>query len=165
MHVALSTLFVTEEAGGAGTYAYELVGALAGAGVRVTAFVGSTAPRELPETPGAEWVRLPVPGVTGRRHFWHELAGIGVQARRRGADLVHGLAGTVPLVPRGLPRVVTLLDTLWLEQPDTYPCAPAFRGASCFPLCAHRSARVLTISEDAGARIVARLGVDGARSM
>jgi glycosyltransferase involved in cell wall biosynthesis len=163
MHVALSTMFLADEAGGAGTYAYELVAALAGAGVQVTAFVGSTASPELPETSGAEWVRLPVPGVSGRRHFWHELAAIGVQARRRGADLVHGLAGTVPLVPHGLPRVVTLLDTLWLEQPDAYPLRIRVPWRVLFPLCARRSTRVLTISEDARARIVATLGVDAGK--
>jgi len=163
MHVALGAIFLVDEAGGAGTYARELVGALSGAGVRVTAFVGSTAPAEVFEIPGAEWVRLPDPGASGRRHYWHELAGIGLRARHHGADLVHGLAGTVPLVPRSLPRVVTLLDTLWLEQPQTYPARIRIPWRVLFPLCARTATRVLTISQDARTRIALRVGVDPAR--
>jgi glycosyltransferase involved in cell wall biosynthesis len=163
MHVALGVIFLVDEAGGAGTYARELVGGLSGAGVQVTAFVGSTAPAEVFEIPGAEWVRLSAPGVSGRRHYWDELAGIGLQARRRGADLVHGLAGTVPLVPRSLPSVVTLLDTLWLDQPATYPLRVRMASRLLFPLCARRATRVLTISADARERIVEAVGLEPAK--
>jgi glycosyltransferase involved in cell wall biosynthesis len=163
MHVAISSMFLVEESGGAGTYAVELVAALSAAGVQVTAFVGSDAPDAVLELPGAEWVRLPAPGVSGRRHYSCELAEIGVQARRRGADLVHGLAGTVPLIPRSLPRVVTLLDTLWLDQPETYPWRIRTAWRVLFPLCARTATRVLTISEDARTRIIRAVGVDPAR--
>jgi glycosyltransferase involved in cell wall biosynthesis len=163
MRVALAVIFLVDEAGGAGTYARELIGGLSAAGVEVTAFVGSTVPAEVLEIPGAEWVRLPVPGVSGRRHYWHELAGLGFAARRRGVDLLHGLAGTVALVPPSLPRVVTLLDTLWLDQPETYPLRVRTASRVLFPLCARRASQVMTISQDAKRRIVEVVGLDPAK--
>ncbi len=143
-----------------GRYARELIPALIEAepGIEITAWLGSTAPQDVLREPWAgevRWMRLPVPGVGSPWHLWHELVGIGLSARCRRLDVVHGLASLAPLVTPGVASVVTILDSDWMRHPAAMDARARVAMRALVPLCARSSSRVIAISE-AAAEYVSR---------
>ncbi len=124
LHAGLNLAYLVEDSGGSGTYARELMPALMRVqpDLRLTAWVGATAPDLRATEPWAEqvtWIRLPVPGHGTPWHLWYELCGIGLDARRRGIDVVHGPAYLAPAIHPRVAMVATLLDVIWAHHPDT----------------------------------------------
>lgn len=165
LRIGLNLTYLIEDSGGAGRYARELVPALmlAEPGIEITAWVGSTAPVDLMTQPWSsevQWAQLPVPGVGTPWHLWHELAAIAFDARRRRIELVHGLAYLVPIVHPGVATVVTILDVIWLQYPET--TSPRFRAVMRLltPLLGRTSNRIIAISEAARDDIAAALRLD-----
>ena len=165
LRVGLNLAYLVEDSGGSGTYARQLLPhlLLADSDVELTAWIGTTAPEWLAREPWAgevRWIRLPVPGLGTPWHLWHELAGIGLDARRRGLDVVHGLANLGPVVHPGLATVVTILDVIWIHYPEA--TSPRFRAVmgTLAPLVGRRSTRILAISQAARDDIAATLHLD-----
>jgi glycosyltransferase involved in cell wall biosynthesis len=118
VRVGLDLLYLRPGAtGGTETYARELAPRLAAAGIELTAFL----PREAAEAdvaPGAETVVLPARSRNRWQWVLAEQLLLPRAARRAGCQVVHGLAGTVPL--RGsFARVVTVHDVLFATHPET----------------------------------------------
>jgi glycosyltransferase involved in cell wall biosynthesis len=170
LRVGLNLVYYVQGAGGAGTYARELIPALLAVdpAIRITAFVGSSAPPQLTAAPWAgaiEWVRFPV-AYDGPRP-WNPLLTGGAQwaalpwsAARRRLDLVHGLANIVPLVSPRVARVATLLDLIWLHHPSTMSRqATLTMKATALP-SARVADRVIAISHAAKRDIVETVGLD-----
>ncbi len=157
MRIGLNMLYVVPGAGGAGTYALELVPAMLSErpDLRVTAFVSRELPGEVRAAPWAgdvEWVELPVTVTHGPP--WNSLKTVGAQwaampalARRRRLDLVHGLANVAPLVAPGAARVVTVLDLIWLRYPNVMSAKDRLGMRVMTRASARRADRVLAISE------------------
>src|SRR4051794_3828809 len=66
---------------------------------------------------GAELVRCEQLGRAGVRAI-SELTALGAVVDRRGADVVHSVAMTGPLLTRRAARVVTIPDTVWITHPE-----------------------------------------------
>jgi glycosyltransferase involved in cell wall biosynthesis len=164
--VGLNLVYLVERAGGAGTYAYELLPALLDADptVRLTAFVSRDAPPDLRRQPWAEeidWVELPV-RFGNRSHLVGQVFGIPAVARRRRLDVVHSLANGGPPLTLGAKKVVTLLDLIWLHQGERWDSARAVRSMEVFVrVSARMSHRLITISHAARDDLVSTLGLDG----
>jgi glycosyltransferase involved in cell wall biosynthesis len=164
MHVGLDLVYWVPDAGGSGTYAAELIRALHAVepGLRVTAWLGRGAPTGLEERDWGgpvDWVRLPVKSVGSPVHVPVELLGLGLAARRRGVDVVHGLAYTSPLLAPGVATVVTILDLTWRHHPETVTRLARSMFGMLAPLCGRTADRVVAISEHAKADLVATLGL------
>jgi glycosyltransferase involved in cell wall biosynthesis len=166
--VGINLTYLVEDSGGSGTYARQLLPhlLLADREVELTAWIGSTAPAWLAEEPWAgevRWVRLPVPGLGTPWHLWYELVGIGLDARRRGLDVVHGLANLGPVVHPGVATVTTILDVIWIHHPEA--TSPRFRAVmgTLAPLVGRSSTRIAAISEAARDDIAATLHLDLAK--
>jgi glycosyltransferase involved in cell wall biosynthesis len=164
LHVGLDLVYWVPDAGGAGTYARELIRALHAAepGTRITAWVGRDAARDLAERDwGGEtrFVRLAFASTGSPVHVGYELAALGLDARRRGCDVVHGLAYATPLVAPGVARLVTILDLTWHHHPESVsrPARAMFRLLST--ACGRGADRVIAISQTAAADIAATLGL------
>jgi glycosyltransferase involved in cell wall biosynthesis len=154
LRVGLNLTYLVEDSGGSGRYARELIAGMLATEPQtaITAWIGSTAPVELAREPWADsvrWVHLPVPGVGTPWHLWHELVAIGIDARRRGLDVVHGLANIVPLFAPGVARVVTILDVIWIHHPEAMDLRARLGMRTLAPLCGHRADRVIAISKAA----------------
>jgi glycosyltransferase involved in cell wall biosynthesis len=154
LRVGLNLTHLVGDSGESGRYARELIPALIEAepGIEITAWVGSTAPPEVLRAPWAgevRWMRLPVPGSGSPWHLWHELVGIGLAARRRRLDVVHGLASLAPLVTPGVASVVTILDVDWMRHPAAGDARGGVAMRALVPLCARSSRRVIAISNAA----------------
>lgn len=158
MRVGLNLTFLASDSGGSATYARGLVGGLRALGHELTAWTGATAP-------APEWlrevdvVRLPVKGVGGVAHYAWDLAGMVLGARRRGLDVLHGLAYVAPPVHPGMPVVATILDTTWKR----YPASMARPGRIVFgtlsPILGRTASRVIAISEAGRRAVVEDLGI------
>jgi glycosyltransferase involved in cell wall biosynthesis len=166
MRIGLNLVYLVERAGGAGTYAYELLPALLATdpSIRLTAFISRDAPPDLREQPWAgeiDWVELPV-RFGNRSHLVGQVIGIPAVAARRRLDVVHSLAnGGPPLTPRTR-KVVTLLDLIWLHQREAWDSARAVRSMEVFVRVSARAAdRLIAISEAARHDLVETLGLDG----
>ena len=173
LRVGLNLAYLVRRAGGAGTYARELIPELLHAepGIRLTAFVS----RELDEddrraswADEVEWVVLPMTVTHGPP--WNSLRSMRAQwlsvprlARRRRLDVVHGLANVAPLVAPRVARVVTLLDLIWLRHPDTMTRRETIAmKASAIP-SARAADRVIAISNAARDDLVETLRLDPGR--
>ncbi len=173
LRIGLNLVYLVRRAGGAGTYARELIPELLRAepGIRITAF----ASRELdPEDRTSdwgrevEWVGQPVTVTHGPP--WNSLRSLRAQwlgsvrgAAQRELDVVHGLANVVPLVAPGTATVVTLLDLIWLRHPDTMtPRETLSMKLTALP-SARMADRVIAISAAARDDMVATLGLDPGR--
>jgi glycosyltransferase involved in cell wall biosynthesis len=168
LRVGFNLAYLVEDSGGSGTYARQLLPHLLSAApdVELTAWIGTTAPEWLAHEPWASevrWVRLPVPGIGTPWHLWHELAGIGLDARRRRLDVVHGLAYLAPLVHPRVATVATILDVIWKHHPEA--TGARFRAVmgTLAPLVGRRSTRLIAISEAARDDIAATLRLDVAK--
>lgn len=154
LRVGLNLTYLVEDSGGSGTYARRLIPAMLQRepDLELTAWIGSTAPHWIKHEPWASqvrWIRLPVPGVGTPWHLWHELVGIGGDAARRRLDVVHGLANLAPVVRGGVPGVVTILDVIWIHHPLAVATRARVVMRALAPLCGHRAARVIAISQSA----------------
>ena len=160
MHVGLNLVYWQPDSGGAGTYARELIRALHAVrpGLRVTAWLGTGAPADL-DGLDADWVRLPLKSSGSPVHVGYELAVLGLDARRRGVDVVHGLAYSTPAVAPGVATVVTLLDLTWWHQPDAATPLARRMFRLLTEVCGRSSDRVVAISETAKADLVATAGI------
>src|SRR5919106_1245181 len=112
LRVGLNLVFLVEDSGGAGRYARELIRAMRALepDLRLTAFVSSELPSDVQEArwaDGIEFVRFPIavthgpPGniVLTMGAQWGAIPWL---ARRRGLQVVHGLANIAPLVAPGV---------------------------------------------------------------
>jgi len=168
LSVGLNLVFWSEGAGGVGRYASELLPALlqAETGIRVTAFVSRDLPGQVTDMPWSgevDWVRFPVKAAGSPVHLAAELGAIPAVARRRGIDVVHGLASLVPPVAPGLATVSTLHDLTWWHHRDSMPRHSRAVQRALTPLCARRADRVITGSDAARDDIVRTLGIEPRR--
>ena len=164
LRVGLNLAYLVEDSGGSGRYARELIPALLEAepGIELTAWLGSTAPEDMLREPWAQevrWVRLRVPGVGSPWHLWHELVGIGLAARRRRLNVVHGLANLAPVVTPHVASVVTILDVIWMHHPETMDARARVAMRTLTPLCGRSSNRVIAISQAAAEDVSAMLSI------
>jgi glycosyltransferase involved in cell wall biosynthesis len=165
LRVGFNLAYLVEDSGGSGTYARQLLPhlLLAEPDIELTAWIGTTAPEWLEHEPWAgevRWIRLPVPGLGTPWHLWHELAGIGIDARRRRLDLVHGLAYLAPLVHPGVATVATILDVIWIHHPEATSARFRIAMRTLAPMVGRSSTRIIAISEAARDDIAATLHLD-----
>jgi glycosyltransferase involved in cell wall biosynthesis len=168
LRVGLNLTYLITDSGGSGTYARELLPALLRAepSLELTLWTGSTVPEWLQSEPWASdvrWIRLPVPGVGSPWHLWYEMAGIGLDARRRGIDIVHGLANLAPLVHPGVAMVTTILDVIWIHHPEATDRRFRAVMGTLTPLVGRSATRILAISNAARDDIAATLRLDPAK--
>ncbi len=150
MHVGLNLVFlVPGEQGGMEVYARELLRALPAVrpDLRVTAFVNREA-----RAAGGEWDEfaevVEVPVFARSRVQWvrgEQLLLPGL-ARRAGVDLVHSLASTAPARGR-FRRVATIHDLMYRVVPDAHFGVLGLGMRVLVPTAAHRSHRVIVLSE------------------
>jgi glycosyltransferase involved in cell wall biosynthesis len=158
-------VYLVEDSGGSGTYARQLIPHMLDADpeLELSAWIGSTAPRWLMQEPWAgrvRWIQLPVRGIGSPWHLWHELVGIGLDARRRKIELIHGLANLTPLVHPGVVTVTTILDVIWVHHPEAATLMFRAMGRTVTPLVGRSSTRVLAISQAAREDIAVTLNLD-----
>ncbi len=150
MHIGLNLVYlVPGYTGGTEVYARELIPELVAAAprVRFTAFVN----REAATETGAPWGQL-IPTVTvpvwGRhRAQWvrGEQQLLPRLAARAGVDLLHSLANTAPAWGR-FRRVVTIHDLIYRLAPEAHLGLLGLGMRVLVPLAAHRSDRIITVS-------------------
>ena len=170
LRIGLNLLYLVRRAGGAGTYARQLIPRLLEAepGTRLTLFVSRELADEDRAAPWAgevEWVVLPVNFTHGPP--WNLALTAAAQwvaepvlAARRRLDVIHGLANMTPLVAPRAATVVTLLDLIWLRFPDTMTARETL-GTKLSAIPSARAAdRVIAISRAARDEMVARIGLD-----
>ncbi len=165
LKVGFNLAYLVEDSGGSGTYARQLLPHLLRVEpeLELTAWVGTTAPDWIAHEPWAQevrWVRLPVPGVGSPWHLWHELVGIGLDARRRRLELVHGLANLAPIVHPGIASVSTILDVIWIHYPEATGMRFRVVMGTLAPLVGRRATRIIAISQAAREDISRTLGLD-----
>jgi glycosyltransferase involved in cell wall biosynthesis len=165
LRVGLNLVYLLEDSGGSGTYARQLIPQMLDVEpeLELSAWIGSTAPDWLMREPWSDrvrWIRLPVRGIGSPWHMWHELIGIGLDARRRGIDIVHGLANLGPLVHPGVRTVTTILDVIWVHHPEAATLLFRAMGHTVTPLVGRSSTRILAISQAARDDIAATLDLD-----
>jgi glycosyltransferase involved in cell wall biosynthesis len=173
LRIGLNLVYLVRRAGGAGTYARELIPELLRAEPRthVTAFASrELAPedRQAPWADEVEWVELPLTVTHGPP--WNSLRSMRAQwltipfvAARRQLDVVHGLANVAPLVAPGVATVVTLLDLVWMRYPDTMTARETL-GMKLSAIPSARTAdRVIAISAAARDDMGETLGLDPRR--
>ena len=169
MKAGLNLVFFGERAGGTGTYARELIGALAALddAPELTLYVSRAAPASLRAEDWAsavEWVTLPY-GPANPLNLAEVMAWLPLDGRRRGLDLIHSPANVGPLWSPGVKRVVTLLDLIWLHRPADWSASARARFTTrTLSLRSARNAdRVLAISHAAAADFPASAGLDPGR--
>jgi glycosyltransferase involved in cell wall biosynthesis len=149
-------------AGGAGTYARELMPALLEVepDTELTAFVTHRVPEEVLADDRIDWVRYEVEPAS-RRALWTQHVEIPREATKRKLDLVHNPANIGIVATRRAANVLTVLDLIWLHS-STTPLGPRerFRAKILFGLCARAADRILAISEATKADLVETLGLD-----
>jgi glycosyltransferase involved in cell wall biosynthesis len=165
MHVGLNLVYWEPESGGSGTYAAELIRGLhrVEPGTQITAWVAQGAPADVDRRDWGgpvDWVRLPVKSTGSPVHVPVELLGLGLDAHRRGVDVVHGLAYITPVLAPGVATVVTLLDLTWKHYPEAVTRLARAMFGIMAPLCGRTADRVIAISEHGKADLVATLGLD-----
>jgi glycosyltransferase involved in cell wall biosynthesis len=86
-----------------------------------------------------------------------------LRMRRDGAQLIHGPANALPLLPVGLPGVVTIHDLAIYDHPEWFPSGQWFALRVVVPQSARR-ARVIICPSEATKRATVRIfGVEPAR--
>jgi len=163
--VGVNAVFMTEGAGGTGTYVTELVAALiaAGSDLELTVFTGREAPPEFRHADWAaevRWVDFPK-GPASRWNTLEVLLAIPPLALARRLDLVHSPAGIGPLrVPR-VTRVVTLHDLIWLHEAERVglPARARLVTRTLAFAAARDARRVITGAEEAARDIAATVGI------
>ena len=166
MHVGLNLVFlVPGETGGMEIYARELIAALATGrpNLRLTAFVNREAAAS-----GDSWAQVAdvvtVPVHARNRVQWVRgeqqlLPGL---ARKAGVDVLHSLASTAPIAGR-FRRVVTIHDLHYRVVPEAHFGVRGLGMRVLVPLAAHRSHRIIAISQSTAADIRRYLRVPPSR--
>ncbi len=164
LHVGLNLVYLEPDSGGSGTYARELIRALKAIepATRITAWVGRGAPAGL-DWPVDAWVRVPVRSSGSPVHVPVELFALGLDARRRGVELVHGLAYATPVLAPGVATLVTILDLTWHHHPEAATWLARRMFGLLSPLCGRSADRVIAISETVKGDLIATLGLDAAK--
>jgi glycosyltransferase involved in cell wall biosynthesis len=165
VHVAINGLFLVPPMGGVETYLRELCRALLARpdAPQLTVLLNPAGYDRLAAedwASGAELVRCEQLGRAGVRAI-SELTALGAVVDRRGADVVHSVAMTGPLLTRRAARVVTIPDTVWITHPEDTVTHRMWR--TVVPWVTRRADRVIAISGASGAEVRANLGVDAAR--
>jgi glycosyltransferase involved in cell wall biosynthesis len=164
LRVGLNLVFLQEQSGGAGRYARELIPSLLTVepGIRLTAFMSTSAPPDLAEQDWAsevDFVTFPVPAAGSPVHWAAEFTALPAVARARRLDVVHGPANVVPPLAPGVATVVTLLDLIWIHYPDTMDRRSRLTMRAISPACARAADRVIAISSAARDDFVETLGL------
>jgi glycosyltransferase involved in cell wall biosynthesis len=159
VRVGLNMLhLVPGETGGSELYARRLVPALLEAGdLTLTVFAPSAALDSLVTEPwgrDVELVGIPFDARSRVRRVLAEQT----RLRGRGLELLHNLFTTAPVFP-GVPQVTTILDVIYKRFPETHAGLRARGLAALAWTAAHRSARIIAISEAAKSDLVRFLGV------
>ena len=162
-HVALNALFLAPDAsGGPETYMRGLVPALA-AEFPSTEFTvittrgGAEVLRRDGWTDFARVAALPADEGQTIRRTVGEQALLPVAARRRGAQLLHSLASTAPVVP-GMRSVVTLHDVTFFRM-RTFGLVTTVGLRAIVARAARRADALVAVSEAARDEICAELGI------
>ena len=162
LSIGLDLAYLQADSGGSGTYARELVRAIARVEPqsRLTAWVGPGAPPDMAsQLPGCDIVRLPVKSTRSVVRIPVELLGLGWAGARRGTQVVHGLAYTAPILGR-VARVVTILDLPWRREPRSTDMLARLMFPFLTRVCAPRCHRIIAISEAARDDLVEGVGID-----
>jgi glycosyltransferase involved in cell wall biosynthesis len=162
VHVAYNLLhLVPGETGGAEVYARRLLPALREAEpeLEVTLFLGGAAAKE-------DWGErvnvMPLrfdPRNRARRVLAEQIVLPGA-VRRAEPDLLHNVFNTAPAV-RFVPQVTTIHDVVHRRHPESGVTALGVKAL--VPLAAHRSTRILTVSEASKSDIIRFLNVSSDR--
>ncbi len=157
MRVGLNLIFLGERAGGAGSYARELPGALLAAepDTEVHIFVSRDAPEALRNEPWARevrWTMVPISMHGPPLHVPAEYLLLPSIAAARGLDVLHSPANTGPVITPGVASVVSVLDLIWWHRPEEWDAnarvhrtmrrrvRAALRGADCIFAISHAAA-------------------------
>ena len=158
MHVAYNLLhLVAGETGGAEIYARRLLPALreADSSLQLTLFASSVSGVD-EWAEGMDVVSLRFDARSRVRRVLAEQTLLNSAVRRAGPDLLHNVFNTAPAVVP-VPQVTTIHDVIHRRYPD--PGLMGLGVKAAVPLAAHRSARILTVSESSKTDIVRFLGV------
>ena len=172
LRIGVNLVHAVPGAGGTLTYAGELLASLFAVEpeTEITAFVTPRAPDELVGRSygGAlRWQRVPS-GRRGGRPLSSALSLMSqwavepLLAGRRRLDVLHGMANAIaPLSP--VASVATILDLIWLHQPQTMALADRLPMQLVTRASARYADRLIAISEAGRDDLVARLGIDQRR--
>jgi glycosyltransferase involved in cell wall biosynthesis len=147
LRVALDAREISDPVHGSGTgvgrYVYNLLRQLplVEPDARFTAFAGPGTRTTL-AAGGNGFALRSLPGLPAAAHWVLPLA-----ARREGAQVLHGMANTLPLLTLGVPGVVTLHDLAIYRHPDFFPGGQAFSTRVLVPRTMGSAACVICPSE------------------
>jgi glycosyltransferase involved in cell wall biosynthesis len=169
MKVGLNCIFMTEAAGGIGSYVRELIPALLTSGepLELTVFASREAPLDFTAAEWAgevKWAVYPK-GPASRWNTIEVLAAVPAAALRRRLDLVHSPAGIGPQHVPGPARVVTLMDLIWHHEAErvALPRRARFVTQTLAFGSARDADRVIAPSHATADDIAATVGVDAAK--
>ena len=169
MKVGLNLIFMTEQAGGTGTYVRELIPAMLQSPdpPRLTIFTTPFAPADFRNADWAgevEWVTYPK-GPNSRWNLYEIMLGLPPAALRRRLDVIHSPANVGPLIAPRVAKVVTLRDLIWLHEPERVGDGRVdrFRVRTLSLRSARAADRVLAFSNAAADDFVTTLGMPRGR--
>jgi glycosyltransferase involved in cell wall biosynthesis len=164
MRVALDISWLPPRRAGAGRYAWELLGALAGeAGANHTFSV--YAPRGTLDSHVARAApnfAFPAAAAQGRiaRNSWEQLA-LPVHLRKHRVDLLHVLHSQAPVAVVGTPIVATFHDVTYELMPERYGWPGRLYYGAAARIAAHKAKLIIAVSECVAADIRRTLAVPG----
>jgi glycosyltransferase involved in cell wall biosynthesis len=164
-HVALNLGYlVPGETGGTEIYARMLVPALKAQrpDLRITALAAPELAGELRTAPWSDGLavkRLPVSGRTRVRRVLGEQTAVPIAARSAGAEVLHSLASTAPVLTPGLANVVTVHDLLYRTQPEAHRGVMGRGMSMLVPAAARAADRIIVGSRHTRDEVVAHLHV------
>jgi glycosyltransferase involved in cell wall biosynthesis len=167
-HVALNAMFLAPgDSGGPETYLRELVRALADEypGLRMTLLTTGSGARALTADGFGDMATvraLPAEEYSRARRQLAEQVLAQIHARRAGAQLLHSLASTGPVVTPGLRSVVTLHDVTFMHLP-TFGRVTTWGMTQVVSRAARDADALIAVSAAARDDICATLGLDPAR--
>ena len=170
LRVGLNVLHAVEGAGGAGTYARELIGALLAEepATRITAVVARNASPWVTES---DWsaeidiVRLPVSFGTGRAvdlpfNLAAQWAALPALAARRRWQVLHGLVNVSPPICPRAATVATVHDLIWVRFPRTMTRRATLAMKTVTAVSLRRADRIITPSRAVRDDLVATLAAN-----
>jgi glycosyltransferase involved in cell wall biosynthesis len=167
-HVALNAMFLAPgDSGGPETYLRELTRALAAEypSLRITLLTTGSGARALTADGFGDIAAvraLPAEEYRRARRQLAEQLLAQVHARRRGADLLHSLASTGPVLTPGLRSVVTLHDVTFMHMP-TFGRVTTWGMTQVVKHAARDADALIAVSAAARDDICATLGLDPER--
>jgi glycosyltransferase involved in cell wall biosynthesis len=168
LRVGLNLIPIGARAGGVGSYAKELAGALASRGdLELHLFVSRDAPDSLvPDGPdqAPRVTRLPVHLSGPPLHLAAQFGAIPALALARRLDVVHSPANAGPVRIPSVASIITLHDTIWARAPDDWGSRAAVRTMYRVALpTVRRADRVVAVSADAARDIQELFGIPAER--